>query len=126
MKIGGSAKSQKKKSEVSFDLDHAKETFMEAKKSFVEASISRSQDKMQEINTPTNVDPSVLTMFLEICLKLLCNGKAVEGMQELINKCASKEKAPDGHRIVRKIGKHKARTGREMWLIAQIGDYEMD
>jgi len=31
--------------EVGFDLEHAKETFMEAKKSFVEASTLGSQDK---------------------------------------------------------------------------------
>jgi len=28
--------------------------------------------------------------------------------------------------MVRKIGKHKARTWREMRLTAQIGEYEMD
>ena len=59
-------------------------------------------------------------------MNLLRDSKAVEGMQELINKCASKEKFPYGHCTVRKIGKHKAQTGREMMLTAQIGDYEMD
>jgi len=34
--------------EVGFDLNHAKEIFMEAKKSFVEASTLGSQDKTQE------------------------------------------------------------------------------
>ena len=29
-------------------------------------------------------------------------------------------------RIVRKIGKHKSRIGREMRLTTQIGEYEMD
>lgn len=43
----------------------------------------------------------------------------------MINKCAGKENAPDGHRAVHKIGKHKERTC-EMRLIVQIGDYEMD
>ncbi len=68
----------------------------------------------------------MLTMFLETCIKLLRNSKVMEGLQELINKCASKEKVPDGHQVVRKIGKHKGRTGREMRLTVHIGDYEMD
>lgn len=51
--------------EVGFDLERAKETFMEAKKSFIEASTSGSQDKLLETNTSTKIDPSVLTMFLE-------------------------------------------------------------
>jgi len=44
----------------------------------------------------------------------------------LINKCVSKENSPEEPHVVRKIGKHKARTGREMRLTAQIGEYEMD
>lgn len=35
-------------------------------------------------------------------------------------------KRPDGHHVVRKIGKHKARTGHEMRLTTQIGEYEID
>jgi len=34
--------------EVGFDLERAKETFMEEKKSFVEASTSGSQDKLSK------------------------------------------------------------------------------
>jgi hypothetical protein len=33
---------------------------------------------------------------------------------------------PGEPRVVRKIGKHKTRTGREMRLTTQIGEYEMD
>jgi len=112
--------------EVGFDLAHANETFMESKKSFAEISTSRSHNKEQETNTPVEVDPSVLTTFLETCIKLLHDRKAVEGLQKLINKSNSKEKVPDEHRVVRKIGKHKARTCCEMRLTTQIGDYEMD
>lgn len=71
---------------------------------------------MQEINTPTKVDPSVLTTFLETSIKLFCNGKSLKDLQELINKFSSKEKSPDRHHVVKKIGKHKARTGQEMRL----------
>jgi len=75
---------------------------------------------------PAEVDPSMLTTFLETCMKLLRESKAVKGPQELINKCVSNNNTPDGPRIVRKIGKHKGRTGCEVRLSAQIGDYEMD
>ena len=54
------------------------------------------------------------------------DSKVVEGMQELINRCANKEKVPKGHHVVKKIGKHKAQIVCEMRLTAQIGDYEMD
>lgn len=68
------------KKEVGFDLNCSKETFMEAKKSFPEASTSGSQDKMQETGTPAEVDLSVLTTFLKTCIKLLRGSKAVKGM----------------------------------------------
>jgi len=59
-------------------------------------------------------------------MKLLHDNKAVKGIHELINKCVRKENTPDGPHIVRKIGKHKARTGCEMRLTVHIGEYEMD
>ena len=49
---------------------------MEAKKSFVEASTSGSKDKLE-----LEMDPSMITNFLETCMKLLCNNKVVKGMQ---------------------------------------------
>jgi len=83
---------------------------MEAKKGFAEASTLGSQDKQFE-----EMDPSMLTTFLETCMKLLRDSKAVKGLHKLINKCTSKENTMEGH-AVRKIGKHKARTGHEMRL----------
>ena len=68
----------------------------------------------------------MLTTFLETCIKLLRDSKVMKGLQELINKCVGKENYPKGPHMVRKIGKHKARTGCEMRLTVQIGDYEMD
>lgn len=58
-----------------FDLERAKETFMEAKKIFVDASTSGSQDKL-----PIEVDPYVLTIILETCMELLHNRKDVKGL----------------------------------------------
>lgn len=106
--------------EVEFDLEHAKETFMEAKKIFVEASTSGSEDKKSK-----EMDPFMLTTFLETCMKLLHDSKAMKGLHELINKCAHKENAPEGLHVAKKIGKRKARIGREMRLTTQIREYEM-
>lgn len=94
---------------------------MEAKKSFAEASTSRSQDKTVE-----EMDPSMLIMFLETCMKLPLNNKVVKGLYELINKCASKENSTNEPHIVKKIIKHKEKTGRDMRLTMQIGEYKMD
>ena len=62
------------------NLDRTKETFMEAKERFAEASTSGSQYKMQEIIAPVEVDSIVLTTFLETYVKLFCNSKVVEGL----------------------------------------------
>ena len=68
--------------ELEFDLERAKETFMEAKKSFMEASTSGSKDQLEP-----EMDPSMITTFQETCIKLLCNKKAMKGLQELITRC---------------------------------------
>jgi len=111
----GVRKAPTKESE--FELERAKEKFMEAKKSFVEVSTSSSKDQPE-----TRMDPSMLTSFLEICMKLLRDNKVVKGLQELITRCAGLGEL----RVVRTLGKHELRTGREMRLTAQIGEYEMD
>jgi len=48
---------------------------MEAKKRFVEASTSGNKDKLE-----LEKDPSMLTTFLETCMKLLRDSKAVKGL----------------------------------------------
>jgi len=70
------------------------------------------------------MDPSMLTMYLETCMKLLRDSKAIKGLRELINRCS--RIAPREPRIIQKIGKHKMRMGIEMNLTTQIGEYEMD
>lgn len=66
----------------------------------------------------------MLTTFLETCMKLLHDSKAMKGLQELINRCGKKTLGEPC--MVRKIGKHKARTGCKMRLTTWIGEYEMD
>lgn len=68
--------------EAESDLECTRETFMEAKKSFADASMSRRKDKPEP-----EMDPSMLIMFLETCMKLLRDSKVVKGLQELINRC---------------------------------------
>jgi len=56
---------------------------MEAKRSFIDASTSRSKDRLE-----SKMDPLMLTTFLEISMKLLHESKDIKGLQELINRCA--------------------------------------
>ena len=72
---------QRPAKESKFDLERSREAFMEAKKSFAEASTSESKDKPE-----LEMDSSMLTTFLETCMKLLYDSKAVKGLQELINR----------------------------------------
>lgn len=65
--------------EVNFDLNRAKETFLEAKKNFIEASTSGSQEKILETHATQEVGPSILATFLKTCMKLLWDQKAIEG-----------------------------------------------
>jgi len=100
-------------------LEHVKETFKEAKRSFADASTLGSKDRME-----LEMDPSILTTFLETCMELLHDSKAIKGLQELITRCGGT--APGEPHIVRKLRKHMTQMGREMRLTMQIREYEMD
>jgi len=63
--------------EFRFDLNQAKETFMEAKNNFPEASTSGSQVKSTRKNEVQDVDPSLLASFLKTYMKLLHDKKVV-------------------------------------------------
>ena len=54
------------------------------------------------------MDPSMLTAFLETCMKLLHDVKAMKGLYEPINRCTRNTLVEPC--IVRKIGKHITRT----------------
>jgi len=82
---------------------------MEAKKSFTETSTSGSKDQPE-----LGMDPSMLTTFLETCMKLLHDNMEIKGLQELITKCAG---SGEPH-IIWKLGKHALCTRREMRLTA--------
>jgi len=103
--------------EPEFDLEHMKETFMEGRKSFMKATTFSSKDQLEQ-----RMDPSLLTTFLETCMKLLHDRKAVKGLQELVTRCTRLGEPC----MVQKHGMHALRIGREMRLTMQIGEYEMD
>jgi len=117
--------------DVGFNLNKEKETFMEAKRSFTDAgaSTSRAQNmcmkKPEGVSTTQETDPSLVTSFLQTCMKLLRHQKAVEGLQELIDNCVRKGNPLPNQCVVHKVGKGKKRNGLEMRLTAQIGDFEM-
>lgn len=99
------------------DAGVRKETCLEARKSFAEVSTPSSRDQPE-----LERDPSMLTTFLETCMKLLRDNRAVKGLQELITRCGGSGEP----RVVRKLGKHASHTGWEIRLTAQISNYEMD
>lgn len=93
------------------------ETNMEARESFMGVSTQGSRDRAKLAR-----DPSMLTTFLKTCIKLLRDNRVVKGLHEVTNRCVGWGEP----RTVRKLGRHASRTGREMWLTLQIGDYKMD
>lgn len=96
------------------DAGVGKETYLEAREGFVKVSTLGSRDKPEP-----NRDPSMITTFFEICMKLLYDNRAVKGLQELINRCGGWSE----HHVVRKLGRHASQTRREMRLTVQIDDY---
>lgn len=92
---------------------------MEDKRGFVDASTFGSKERLE-----LEMDPSILTTFLETYMKLPRDNKAIKGLQELITRCTGT--TPGEPCIVWKLRKHTMRTGREMRLTTQIGEYEMD
>ena len=63
--------------------------------------------------------------FLKNCLKLLRDERELLEIQTLIDRCAQSTPIVVVNKAVHQIKKY-IRTGKEMWLNAQIGDYEMD
>jgi len=82
---------------------------MEARKRFADASTSGGNDRPE-----LKMDQLMLTTFLETCMKLLHDIKAVRGLQELINRCVGT--ASGEMCVVRKLRKHTTRMGMEIRL----------
>ena len=58
-------------------------------------------------------------------MKLLRNEKSIEELQKLIDECQQSPSLSSTQCVVHNIMGH-TRTGREMRLTAQIGEFEMD
>lgn len=102
------------------NLQKEKETFIESHKYFTKDEASTSKAP-----TSLRVDDEVKP-FVQACMKLLPNQKAVENLQALIDSCAERTNPPIEVKYVHKLYKNKKHIGREMWLTTQIDDYEMD
>ena len=63
--------------------------------------------------------------FLRSCLKLVRNEKAIEELQRIIDQYQQTSSVSSRQRAIHNIMAH-TRTGREMRLTAQIGEFEMD
>ena len=70
------------------------------------------------------MDPFYAHNFLVDLYEVTARGKAMKGLQELINRCA--RTMPGETCIVQNIGKHKTRKVWEMRLTGQIREYDMD
>ena len=107
-----------------FEIERGKETFMETQKDFgdsttaVEPAQPHQQQSQPHEASTDNI--STLSSFLQSCLKLLRNQNALSELQKVI---ASYE--PQHGSGQAKFVHRVKRTGREMRLNAQIGEYEM-
>ena len=107
-----------------FDIDREKETFMDAKRDFADpgtlvATAHQHQQQLQSQEaSPDQV--STLTSFLQSCMKLLINQNALNELQKILKSCESQRSSDKGKNVNR-----VRRTGRQMRLHAQIGEYDM-
>ncbi len=99
--------------------------FMEARKSFMDPGAFTSQnqilivsrkEKLEEASAMQDSDPTVLTSFMHTCMKFLWDQKEGEGLQELIDKYARKDKPLPEQHVVNRVNWSKKRIGREMQL----------
>ena len=111
--------------EVGFDLNRAKETFMETKKNFLRLLHQEvSENQLETMKYMTWIP--CYWLLLKTYMKLLQDRKEVEELQELIEKYTGEIRTPSKQRAIRKLGKHKKWKGCEMRLTAHIREYEMN
>ena len=97
---------------------------MEAKKDFADPSTSvvpvqQHQQQLQSQEASTE-KVSTLSTCLQSCMKLLQNQNALNELQKVIASCEP-QRSSGKEKTVNRV----RRTGREMRLYAQIGEYDM-
>ena len=107
-----------------FYVGREKETFLEAKQDFFDprppvapAQQPQQQSQSQEASTDK---VSTLSSFLQSCMKLLRNQNSLNELQKVIASCEP-QRSSGKEKTVNRV----RRTGREMRLHAQIGEYDM-
>ena len=97
---------------------------MEAKKDFVDPSkaVAPAQQHQQQSQSQeaSMKNVSTLSSFLQSCIKLLRNQIALNELQKVIASCEP-QRSSGKEKTVNRV----RRTGREMRLHAQIGEYDM-
>ena len=98
-----------------FDVRREKETFMEAKKDFVDlrTSVAPAQQHQQQLQSQEALTDQVSTLssFLQSCMKLLRNQNALNELKKVISSCKPQRSSDKGKTVNR-----VRRTGREMRL----------
>ena len=107
-----------------FHVEREKETFMEAKRDFTDPNTSvvpTQQPQQQSQSQEASTDKvSTLSSFLQSCMKLLQNQNALKELQKVLAVCEPQRRV-DKDKFVNRV----RRTGREMRLNAQIGEYDI-
>ena len=104
-----------------FDITREKETFIEAKKDLADPSPPSAPTQPQSPPRGVSLDKvSILSTFLQSCLKLLRNQDALTELQKVIASCGPQQSSGRDNTVHR-----VSRTGREMRMNAQIGAYDM-
>ena len=97
---------------------------MEAKRGFSAPSTSVAPMQQHQQRPPTqeaSIDKvSTLSSFLQSCLKLVRNQNALSELEKVIASCDPQQSSGQAKAVDR-----VRRTGREMRLNAQIGEYDM-
>lgn len=102
------------------NLKKEQETMVVADQGFAQKEAATAQAP-----THPKIDEGV-EPFLQACMKFLCNPQTVENLQDSMNSFVAWPNPSPRTKDVHKLYMYKKCTGREMWLTAQIGHYEMD
>ena len=90
-------------------------------------------DQLPIFDMPSVLDPTkssieevnILKGILQSFMKLLCDQKALEELQYILNNCGCQTSGRMIERTINQV-QQRQRTGQEMRLTTQIGKYDME